>query len=84
MDKNTLGIGAQEDFLNALTELQQAGLVDLSRDATYIQHTAPEDMITESMTHAEAPDNMEPISVKIAGEETEVCKALDYYLQAGR
>ncbi len=84
MDKNTLGIGLQEDLLNALSELQQAGLVDLSRDATYIQHTTPEDMATQSMTHEEQADNMEPISVKIVGDESEVCKAIDYYLEAGR
>ncbi|MDR3678601.1 MAG: hypothetical protein P4L41_01470 [Flavipsychrobacter sp.] len=84
IDKDSLGISTQEDFLNALEELQQAGLVTLSRDARYEQHTTPEELATESLTHAENSDNMTPISVKLAGDESEVCKAIDYYLEAGR
>ncbi len=84
IDKDSLGISTQEDFLNALEELQQSGLVSLSRDATYVQHTSPDDLLTESITHSENAENIAPISVKLAGDEGEICKAIDYYLEAGR
>jgi hypothetical protein len=84
IDKDTLGIGTQEDFLGALEELQQSGLVSLSRDAVYIQHTAPEELATESMMHTGMPDNMTPIKVALTGDRNEVCKAIDLYLQAGK
>lgn len=84
IDKDSLGISTQENLLNALKELQQAGLVTLSRDAGYIQHTTPEELATETMTQTENADNSAPVSVKLAGDEGEVCKAIDYYLEAGR
>jgi hypothetical protein len=82
MDKNTLGIGTQEDFLNALDELQRENLVTLSRDATYIQHTSPEDAATEAIMRTENAENSAPISVKLA-DDSDVCKDIDYYLEAG-
>jgi hypothetical protein len=82
IDKDTLGIGTQEDFLGALAELQQAGLVNLSRDAVYIHHTSPEELATDSIMNTEAADNMAPIKVQLAVDKDDVCKTLELYLQA--
>lgn len=85
IDKDTLGIGAQEDFLNALSELRGKNLIFLSREPEYQPGSSVEDFTNEALTpNITNYKNDEPIAAKINDSNGDVCKELDYFLEAAQ